>query len=172
MITFYINGTEFQIEEKTLGYAIAAAIPDFVRSENVPAPNDLADIIRTALVGASPLFMNELLFYIYGANAPKLQPRADKLPVLCVAFIDMVLGALKRYRVDVNAEEIDALKGIFRIKSYIAKPLSEAALREMARSAGCRNCPDAAPGTDDRSSDDTTGTTASDAGSEAPERAR
>ena len=156
MIHIYIDGADFQIKESTLAQAIATAIPDFVKHEDVPAPTDLADMIRTALVGASALFMKDLLTFVYGPNAPEIPLRADKLPYLVMAFIDLVIGTLKRYQLEFSVDETDQ-DGVFRVGSYSAKPLSPARQAELAAAdadCGCGGGQQASAATTEQSGRD------------------
>lgn len=136
-VKILINDATFEFTIQQLQQALVAAIPDFCKHENIEAPNELTDMIRTMVVSGASMFMNNLMFFVYGERAPKIPLRADKLPYLTMAVVDIVIGALLNYEVQIHAEEVPDRDGVFRVTSYTAQPLPA---RPAGTVADCQPC--------------------------------
>lgn len=140
-VKILVNEATFEFTIQQLQQALVDAIPDFCKHEDIEAPTELADMVRTMVVGGASMFMNNLLFFVYGERAPKIPLRADKLPYLTMAVVDIVIGALLNYEVQIHAEEVPDRDGVFRVTSYTAQPLPA---RPAGAMADCQPCAEAA----------------------------
>lgn len=128
-IQFQLNGTTFQITQADLREVMGYAIPPYMRDSKMEAPDATSDLIRGAVKTAASLSLNKLLFQVYGANAPKVEKRADKLPYVWNAIIDFLLSKLQQYQVQIYVEENQ--QGAYQVVGSTALPIPQIATRSV-----------------------------------------
>lgn len=124
-IQFHLNDTVFQISQADLREVMGYAIPPYMRDSKMEAPDATSDLIRGAVKTAASLSLNKLLFQVYGANAPKVAKRADKLPFVWNAIIDFLLKKLQQYQVQIYVQENQ--QGAYQVVGSTAIPIPEIA---------------------------------------------
>lgn len=114
MIEVIVNDdTRFLLHEEFLRGMLKAFVPAFFMDSNAPAPDEISDIIRNALKGLAvvptgmgkPNVFQTLMFTVYGATAPKIEKRADKLPYMWKAVIDHVVAKTSDRRLIIEVQE-------------------------------------------------------------------
>ena len=120
-ITIYLNDTPIHIAINDLREIIGFAIPPYMRDSKMEAPDVASDIIRSGIKTAAALTLNKLLFEVYGANAPKVGKREDKLPYVFAAITDFLIKKLIERQVVVYVEE--QASGAYQVVGSAAIPL-------------------------------------------------
>lgn len=134
MITLNINDTPFDIDERDLALAFAALVPDFLKNASIAAPDDMSDLIRGGMKSTFALVGNKMLFQIYGAHAPVIPKKADKLPYMWGAMSDwLIMQLLSR---DIRMQAIETDPGRYRIVGITAPSRTGASHRPTQEEAG------------------------------------
>lgn len=121
-IKIYINDTAFLLEERDMGEIIQNVIPPYLKDNRLPAPDPISDIIRSGIKSVATVGLKKLLFNVYGAKAPKVDKREDKLPVVWRTLIDFMTQKLTSNEVRIYAQETD--EGDYRVFKYTTFPVS------------------------------------------------
>lgn len=128
-IAIEINEAKFLFTEQDFRDIVLAVVPAFFQDSSMEAPDHVSDLIRGGLKSVAvmptgfgkPNVLNTLLFAVYGANAPVLNKKQDKLPVIWQAIADFVVAKAKSSRIVINAEELS--DGVYKVLSVVTYPL-------------------------------------------------
>lgn len=130
MVQINLNDTPIMIRQSDLRQIISFAIPPYMVDSKLDAPDGASDLIRGAIKTAAGLTLNKLLFQVYGARAPKVPKRADKLPYVWAAITDFLIGKLTKYQVTVYVQANEDT-GAYTVVGTAAFPLPEGTAGEV-----------------------------------------
>lgn len=144
-IVVRINEAQFLFTPIQLGSMMFSAIPPYMLDSKMEPPDPMSDLIRQTIKGLAAVMLNRVLFNVYGAAAPRIDKRADKLPVIWRALLDWVIGKAIQTQVVIYASETST-EGIYDVIQAYALPLSPPDAGQVhtieGRDTGaCAECP-------------------------------
>lgn len=113
-----INEAVFELSRADAARLLFMAVPDYLQNSQLEAPDEVSDLIRGALKGIFATIGNKLLFAIYGQNAPRLERKQDRLPVMWKAMTDWIILTMAKHTIELQAVEIT--EGRYRIIGVVA----------------------------------------------------